>query len=87
MDLLEKLDPVANTGSQSLQNLRPKGYDTKQINFRPTVILTPSCMLSMNAKSNTYRKSGNFHVKIIYVLNIHIDSFSWVYGTHENIPT
>ena len=34
-----------------------------------------------------YRKSGNFHVKIIYVLNIHIDLFLWVYGTHENILT
>ena len=34
-----------------------------------------------------YRKSGNFHVKIIRVLNIHIDLFSWVYGTHKNIFT
>ena len=32
-----------------------------------------------------YRKSGNFHVKIIHVLNIHINLFSWVYGTHKNI--
>ena len=24
-------------------------------------------------------------MKIIHVLNIHIDLFSWVYGTHENI--
>ena len=23
------------------------------------------------------------HVKIIHVLNIHIDLFSWVYGTHN----
>ena len=29
----------------------------------------------------------NFHVKIIHVLNIHIDLFLWVYGTHENILT
>ena len=29
-------------------------------------------------------KSGNFHVKIIHVLNFHINLFSWVYGTHEN---
>ena len=35
----------------------------------------------------TYRKSGNFHVKIIHVFNIHVDLFSWVYGTHENILT
>ena len=34
-----------------------------------------------------YRKSGNFHVKIIHVLNIHVDLFLWVYGTHENILT
>ena len=34
-----------------------------------------------------YRKSGNFHVKIIHVFNIHVDLFSWVYGTHENILT
>ena len=34
-----------------------------------------------------YCKSGNFHVKIIHVLNIHIDLFLWVYGTHENILT
>ena len=33
------------------------------------------------------RKSGNFHVKIIHVLNIHIDLFSWVYDTNENILT
>ena len=35
----------------------------------------------------SYRKSGNFHVKIIHVLNIHIDLFLWVYGTHESILT
>ena len=29
-----------------------------------------------------YRKSGNFHVEII-----HVNLFSWVYGTHENILT
>ena len=34
-----------------------------------------------------YLKSGNFHVKIIHVLNNHFDLFSWVYGTHENILT
>ena len=34
-----------------------------------------------------YRKSGNFHVEIIHVVNIHVDLFSWVYGTHENILT
>ena len=32
-----------------------------------------------------YCKSGNFHVEIIHVVNIHVDLFSWVYGTHENI--
>ena len=37
--------------------------------------------------TQTYRKSGNFHVKIIHVLNIHFDLFSWVYGTQENILT
>ena len=34
-----------------------------------------------------YHKSGNFHVKVIRVLNIHFDLFLWVYGTHENILT
>ena len=34
-----------------------------------------------------YRKSGNFHVKIIHVLNIHFNLFLWVYGTHKNILT
>ena len=34
-----------------------------------------------------YRKSGNFHVEIIHVVNIHVNLFSWVYGTHENILT
>ena len=34
-----------------------------------------------------YRKLRNFHVKIVHVLNIHINLFSWVYGTHENILT
>ena len=34
-----------------------------------------------------YHKSGNFHVEIIHVVNIHVDLFSWVYGTHENILT
>ena len=34
---------------------------------------------------DTYHKSGNFHVKIIHVLNIHVDLFLWVFGTHENI--
>ena len=34
-----------------------------------------------------YRKSGNFHVEIIHVVNIHVDLFLWVYGTHENILT
>ena len=34
-----------------------------------------------------YCKSGNFHVKIIHVLNIQIDLFSWVCDTHENILT
>ena len=29
--------------------------------------------------SEMYRKSGNFHVKIIHVLNIHFGLFSWVY--------
>ena len=38
-------------------------------------------------KCRSYRKSGNFHVKIIHVLNVHIDLFSWVYGTHKNILT
>ena len=32
---------------------------------------------------NKYRKLEKFHVKIIHVLNIHINLFSWVYGTHE----
>ena len=35
----------------------------------------------------TYRKTGNSHVKIIHVLNIHMDLFLWFYGTHENILT
>ena len=35
----------------------------------------------------TYRKSGNFHVEIIHVVNIHVDLFLWVFGTHENILT
>ena len=34
-----------------------------------------------------YCKSGNFHVKIIHGLNIHINLFLWVYGTHKNILT
>ena len=34
-----------------------------------------------------YCKSGNFHVEIIHVVNIHVDLFSWVYGTHGNIIT
>ena len=34
-----------------------------------------------------YRESGNFHVEIIHVVNIHVDLFLWVYGTHENILT
>ena len=34
-----------------------------------------------------YRKLGNFHVEIIHVLNIHINLFLWIYGTHENILT
>ena len=34
-----------------------------------------------------YRKSGNFHVEIIHVLNIYVHLFSWVYGTHKNILT
>ena len=38
-------------------------------------------------KYRSYHKSGNFHVKIIHVLNVHIDLFSWVYGTHKNILT
>ena len=37
--------------------------------------------------SYVYRKSGNFHVKIIHVLNIHFNLFLWVYGTHKNILT
>ena len=32
-----------------------------------------------------YRKSGNFYVEIIHVVNIHVDLLSWVYGTHKNI--
>ena len=32
-----------------------------------------------------YRKLGNFHVEIIHVVNIHVNLFSWVYGTHKNI--
>ena len=36
---------------------------------------------------HTYHKSGNFHVEIIRVLNIHVNLFSWVYDTHENILT
>ena len=40
-----------------------------------------------NNYASMYCKSGNFHVKIIHVLNIHFDLFSWVYGTHENILT
>ena len=27
-----------------------------------------------------YSKSGNFHVEIIHVVNIHVDLFSWVYA-------
>ena len=34
-----------------------------------------------------YCKSGNFHAKIIHVLNIHFNLFSWIYGTHKNILT
>ena len=30
-----------------------------------------------------YHKSGNFHVEIIHVVNLNVDLFSWVYGTHE----
>ena len=37
--------------------------------------------------THVYRKLGNFHVEIIHVVNIHVDLFSWVYGTHENILT
>ena len=29
----------------------------------------------------------NWHVEIIHVVNIHVDLFLWVYGTHENILT
>ena len=34
-----------------------------------------------------YHKSGNFHVKIIHALNIHMNLFLWVYDTHKNIST
>ena len=34
-----------------------------------------------------YHKLENIHVEIIHVVNIHVDLFSWVYGTHENILT
>ena len=34
-----------------------------------------------------YRKLENFHVEIIHVVNIHVNLFSWVCGTHENILT
>ena len=34
-----------------------------------------------------YHKLGNFHVKIIHVVNIYVNLFSWVYGTHKNILT
>ena len=30
-------------------------------------------------------KSGNFHVEIIHVVNIHVDLFSWVFGRDEPI--
>ena len=43
--------------------------------------------VSVHLLQFNHRKSGNFHVKIIHVLNTHIDLFSWVYGTHENILT
>ena len=42
---------------------------------------------SITVKVWIYRKLGNFHVEIIHVVNIHVDLFSWVYGTHENILT
>ena len=34
-----------------------------------------------------YCKSGNFHVEIIHAVNIHVDLFSCIYGTHESILT
>ena len=39
------------------------------------------------ARELKYHKSGNFHVEMIHVVNIHVDLFSWFYGTHENILT
>ena len=41
----------------------------------------------MRLNFDEYQKSGNFHVKIIHVLNIHVGIFSCVYGIHENILT
>ena len=38
-------------------------------------------------RHSVYRKLGNFYVEIIHVVNIHVNLFSWVYGTHENILT
>ena len=37
----------------------------------------------MYVSLSTYRKSRFFHVKIIHVLIIHIDLFSWVCGTYK----
>ena len=44
-------------------------------------------LVDISQINKLYRKSGNFHVKIICVLNIHTNLFSWVYGTHQNILT
>ena len=42
---------------------------------------------NLSTSKTNYRKLGNFHVEIIHVVNIHVDLFSWVYGTQENILT
>ena len=50
------------------------------------VVIGKEFCMSTGCKA-AYRKLGNFHVDIIHVVNIHVDLFSWVYGTHENILT
>ena len=49
--------------------------------------LFPYIFTVINKGTVLYCKSGNFHVEIIHVVNIHVDLFLWVYGTHENILT
>ena len=63
-------------------NYNQKGMDVSSTLFGPIFVYTEK-----SYESYYYRKLENFHVEIIHVVNIHVDLFSWVYSTHENILT